>query len=109
MVITLLTRAGYTVIGARDGNEGKTKCVGHKPNLVITDIIMPGKEGLELITDIKKVLPDIKIIAISGGGRLGPENYLPQANSLGADCSFTKPLVNNNLLEAVDVLCNSIN
>ena len=60
-------------------------------DLVITDLIMPEQEGLETISRLKKEYTGIKIIAISGGGRIGPEAYLPAALELGADKVFSKP------------------
>jgi len=83
--------AGYEVIEAEDGREGMLKQGQQHADLVITDLIMPEQEGLETITLLKKQYPEIKIIAISGGGRIGPEAYLPAAQGLGADRVFSKP------------------
>ena len=73
-------------------------------DLVITDLIMPEQEGLETITSLKKEYPGIKIIAISGGGRIGPEAYLPAAQELGADRVFSKPFDVRELAETVKEL-----
>ena len=76
------------------------------PDLLITDIIMPEKEGLETILELRKKYPELKIIAISGGGRISPEGYLPGAKLLGADLVFQKPLVQKEFMQAVSILLN---
>jgi DNA-binding NarL/FixJ family response regulator len=68
---------------------------------VITDLIMPEQEGLETITALRRDYPGLKIIAISGGGRIGPEAYLPAARELGADRVFSKPFDVQELAETV--------
>jgi len=83
--------AGHEVIEAADGREGMFKQRKQQADLVITDLIMPEQEGLETITLLKKEYPLVKIIAISGGGRIGPDAYLPAAQELGADRVFSKP------------------
>ena len=67
---------------------------------------MPEKEGLETIMELRKKHPKLKIIAISGGGRFGPEGYLPGAKLLGADMVFQKPLMQKEFLSAVASLLN---
>ena len=86
--------------------DGKTIIEKNKPDLVITDIIMPEKEGLETILELRKNHPGLKIIAISGGGRIGPQGYLPSAKYLGADMVFQKPLVPKEFSAAVAKLLN---
>lgn len=83
--------AGYEVIEAGDGREGMLKQRKQRADLVITDLIMPEQEGLETITSLRREYPELKIIAISGGGRIGPDAYLPAAQELGADRVFSKP------------------
>ncbi|PIE57839.1 MAG: response regulator [Desulfobulbus propionicus] len=95
---------GYEVLEAVDGLDGMVKQHQYKADLVITDIIMPEQEGLETITALKKEYPGLKIIAISGGGRIGPEAYLPAAKELGADRVFSKPFDVKELAEAVKEL-----
>ena len=74
----------------------------------ITDIIMPKKEGLETIVDLKADFPEVKIIAISGGGRLGPETYLELAGGFGANRLLNKPFGHEELLEAVQDLLGEV-
>ena len=71
---------------------------------MLTDIIMPKKSGIALITEVKNKHPHMEIIAISGGGRLDPIGYLDLSESLGASISFTKPIDNTALLMAIDLL-----
>jgi len=96
--------AGYQVAEASNGREGMRLQQKVMADLVITDLIMPEQEGLETITELKTRYPRIKIIAISGGGRIGPEAYLPAARELGADRVFSKPFDVKELAEAVKEL-----
>lgn len=83
--------AGFEVMLAENGKVAMQKQSARPADLVITDLIMPEQEGLETISQLKKEYAEIKIIAISGGGRIGPEAYLPAALELGADKVFSKP------------------
>lgn len=96
-----LSRAGHEVSGAGNGNEC-LKSLGAAPfDLVITDIIMPDKEGIETIIEVRRTHPEVKIIAISGGGRVGPESYLLTAKGLGAMDTLQKPFTTEQLLATV--------
>lgn len=101
MLKQLLERQGYTVTTAPDGNKGIQLFQDEGARLIITDLIMPVKEGIETIAELTKTHPDVKIIAISGGGRLKPESYLNLAETFGALRSFTKPINREELLSAV--------
>jgi DNA-binding NtrC family response regulator len=72
-----------------------------KPDVLITDIIMPDKDGIEIIIEAKKVLPNIILIAISGGGRIDSESYLNTAKYLGADATLKKPFTHKELLDCI--------
>jgi len=97
----MLEREGYEILEAPDGAEG-IKIYREEPtDIVITDILMEGKEGIETIRELKKDFPDVKIIAISGGGRIEPESYLNMAQKFGALQTLTKPFDRKELLEAV--------
>jgi len=96
--------AGYEVMAAENGKVAMEMHRKNPADLVITDLIMPEQEGLETISSLKKNFTDIKIIAISGGGRIGPEAYLPAALELGADRVFTKPFDIKAVLTAVQEL-----
>ena len=102
MLQQILEREGYNVVKALNGKEA-IKIYREKPtDLIITDIIMPEKEGIETIRELIKGYPNIKIIAISGGGYLlGAEDYLHMAKLLGAQGTLTKPIEREKLLKTV--------
>jgi YesN/AraC family two-component response regulator len=104
MLKKMLEKAGYEVDLASNGKEGMELFEQHSADLVITDIIMPDKEGLEIILEMKKQRPDLKIIAISGGGRISPESYLECAAHFGAARVFQKPFKQKELVSAVNEL-----
>ncbi len=104
MVKRLVEKAGYTAELASNGEEGIMMIEEASFDLVITDIIMPRKEGIEIITAIRKDYPEIRVIAMSGGGRFTPEGYLRSAKILGADRVFTKPFNHREMMEAIDEL-----
>jgi len=104
LIETILVRAGHRVLSARDGYSGIALCLAHRPDIIVTDILMPDKDGLAMINDLKQELPGLKIIAVSGGGSYGPDDYLRQAERLGADFSFTKPFEKAEFIAAVDEL-----
>ncbi len=97
----LLAHDGYEVLTAESGNEGIDIHKKQAVDLIITDIIMPGKNGIETIVQFRCDYPDVKIIAISGGGMLVPEEYLTMAGAVGADKTITKPFEMSDLREAV--------
>ncbi|MBI9084117.1 MAG: response regulator [Desulfobacterales bacterium] len=98
---SLLVRAGYEVAVAADGKEGLEAYRQTPADLIITDLIMPEKEGIEMILELHQEFSGLKIIAISGGARIAPENYLRMAETLGACRTFSKPVDRNALLTAV--------
>ena len=97
----ILQQEGYEVVDAPDGLEGVRLYRENPADLVITDIIMPEKEGLEIIRELRTDFPEVKIMAISGGGRIGPEPYLQIAERLGAKSILTKPIERDELIGAV--------
>ena len=100
-VARMLRRGGYDVVLAEDGDEGLRLFRSENPELVITDIIMPEKEGLEAIREICRLRPDAKIIAMSGGGRIANVDFLSMAGRLGATEIIRKPFDPATLLDAV--------
>ena len=82
---------GYVVHEAANGNEGLARIAEAAPDVVITDILMPDKEGIETILELRRSHPKIRIIAISGGGRTGNKDFLRTAKHLGADRTLAKP------------------
>jgi len=100
----ILELEGYSVLEAGDGDSGIAMVGQNEIDLIITDIIMPGKEGIETIFELRKATPEVKIIAISGGGRMGPTGYLELARKFGADRAFAKPFGRKELVDAVTEL-----
>ncbi len=103
-LVDVLRRAGYEVEAAADGRAGVELFRARAMDLVITDIIMPEKDGIETIMDLRRDNARLKVMAISGGGRTEPENYLNSARLLGADVTMKKPFSNKELLAAVSEL-----
>ena len=101
MLKLMLERDGYEVVEAPDGMEGIRIYRQNPVDLIITDLIMPNKDGIGMIIDLKKEFPDVKIIAMSGGGLNKPEGYLEGAKKLGAACTLTKPINREEMLRAV--------
>jgi DNA-binding response OmpR family regulator len=97
----ILRDEGYEVLTAGDGVRGMMVFRREQPDLVITDIIMPDQEGIQTITEMRKDRPDAKIIAISGGGRIGNIDYLKIALVLGARNIIPKPFDADELLLVV--------
>ncbi len=109
-ICKILISAGHSIVAAGNGQECLTE-INNNPDIsvVITDLLMPKKEGIETIIDIKKTWPQIKILAISGGGRIEPEFYLKNAGALGADLTLKKPFTRHDLLRATEELYTSKN
>jgi two-component system, chemotaxis family, chemotaxis protein CheY len=99
-----LTAAGHQIILAGDGKQGVKAFTEIKPDLVITDILMPEKEGVETIGDIRKLNAKMPIIAMSGGGRVGNMSFLAIAKQFGANRTFAKPFELDEVLDAVTEL-----
>lgn len=101
-VMRILQTAGYTVITANDGLEGIDKFRKEMPDLVISDIIMPQQEGIGTIRQILAERPGTKIIAISGGGRIGNTDFLQIARKMGAIDALPKPFDPDDLLGRIN-------
>jgi DNA-binding response OmpR family regulator len=101
MIRLILERAGYEVDEAADGVEGIKRFREKPADLIITDLIMPNKDGIGMILDLKKEFSAITIIAMSGGGLNRPEGYLRGAKKLGAAYTLSKPISRQELLRAV--------
>ena len=97
----LFEKNNYEVLEAANGIQGIKLFNEQHPDLIISDLIMPEKEGLETIREIKKSNPDVPIIAISGGGLADPKIYLNIARNLGAVRTFSKPIDNEILLSTI--------
>ena len=97
-VMRILQSAGYTVVTANDGLQGFDMFRKEQPDLVVSDIIMPQQEGIATIRQILAERPSTKIIAISGGGRIGNTDFLQIARKMGAVDALQKPFDPDDLL-----------
>ena len=88
----LFERIGCSVSVAENGNVALAEIVARMPDLIVLDIIMPEKEGLEILIQMKRKHPEVKIIAISGGGRKHIDDLLVIADRFGADVVLKKPI-----------------
>ncbi len=100
----VFTRNGYDVSTASNGNEGLDSFRKNQADIILTDIIMPEKDGLETLMELLKEFPKAKVIAMSGGGRNMFEGYLKIAEGLGAKKIFLKPFDLDELLAATSEL-----
>jgi DNA-binding NtrC family response regulator len=91
VIFQLLQDGGHTLTMAENGREGVALFRANRPDLVITDIIMPEQEGIETLKQIRQIQPDAKVVVVSGGGRLGNEPYLDVARAMGALDTIEKP------------------
>lgn len=101
MLVFALKRLGHLVTEASDGEAGVRLFRQDPPDIVITDLVMPHKEGLETITDLRKVSPETPIIAMSGN-RLDSNLYLDIASKIGARVTLGKPFTIERLLREID-------
>lgn len=101
VLIEVLEGEGYQVVSADNGRHGVDLFRSEKPDLVITDLIMPEKEGIETIREIRTDSPAARIIAISGGGRSYSADYLKLARALGASDVIKKPFDPDDLAATV--------
>ncbi|MBM7867928.1 DNA-binding response OmpR family regulator [Heliobacterium gestii] len=97
----VLEQAGYEVYVAREGDEGLRIINSQEVDLVITDIFMPGKEGLETIMEMRRIAPTLAIVAISGGGERGNYSFLNTAKMMGALDTLRKPFRREQFLVVV--------
>lgn len=101
----VLVNAGYEVVEASNGAEGIRYFHQNPADMIVTDIIMPEKEGIETIIELKKAFPHVKLIAMSGGGWYGTDIDFDMAKRLGAR-TLDKPFA---LQELLDVVCDLLN
>ena len=103
-VSMLFQKTGYQVRTATEGTAALSLFRTEPFDAVITDLIMPGMEGLETMMHLRRLQPGIKIVVMSGGGFTSAEDYLNVAKQLGAAKTLVKPFTNNEILESVAAL-----
>jgi DNA-binding response OmpR family regulator len=96
-----LEEAGYRVLEAGDGREGLQKFAAERPDVVLTDVIMPTIEGIETIIEMRKIDANARIIAMSGGGRLDAADVLGVASKFGTNATIRKPFRMAEMLNVV--------
>jgi CheY-like chemotaxis protein len=101
MLCSILRRAGYDVIEAEDGDQVSDACAAQCPDLVLIDIIMPNREGVETIAALREIYPELPIVAMSGGGRAGSSAFPDFSGKAGANRMLMKPMRNAELLSAI--------
>jgi DNA-binding NtrC family response regulator len=97
----VLTGAGHRVVGAGNGKEASKALTIGAFDVVLTDVIMPEKDGMQVISELRKKFPEVRIIAMSGGGHVSRDQYLKIAKGLGAHAVLEKPFANQKLLDTV--------
>ena len=93
---------GHAVLMATNGREGLEVFGAERPDLVITDVLMPDMEGIETIRELRRIAPELKIVVISGGGRVNNVDYLELARKFGAAAALRKPF-------PLDEFCRVVN
>jgi DNA-binding NtrC family response regulator len=101
MLRTMLEREGYEIETARDGKEAARSYRARPADLILTDLIMPEQEGLGLILELRREFPDVRVVVMSGGGKVSAEEYLPIARKLGAVEALQKPFSRSELIRAI--------
>ena len=104
LIERILSQAGHRVRSAANGRVGLQLFEANRPDLVITDIVMPQQEGVETIHALRRAGYALPIIAISGNGMDAGAEYLRIAGRIGADRTLSKPFRVNELLEVVEAL-----
>jgi CheY-like chemotaxis protein len=101
LVSRVLIDAGYKVVCAADGQEASRALSRAAFDLILTDVIMPEKDGMQVISEARRMRPDMRIVAMSGGGHLARDQYLKMAKALGAHAVLEKPFGTEVLVETI--------
>ncbi len=96
-----LKAMGFDTIEIEDSRQVRGILATHPVDTVVVDIVMPEKDGVEVISEIREGWPNVRIIAISAGGRVGPKLYLELARQIGANVCLSKPVRTEQLRAAV--------
>jgi len=102
-IADMLTEMGCEVVTAPDVDTGLARIAEFKPEAVVADILMPERDGLNLIMELHPQRDDIRIVAITGGGRLGAGPVLNMAQGLGAHATLVKPFSSDDLRTALQL------
>jgi CheY-like chemotaxis protein len=102
LLCLMLEAAGHNVVAAEDGIQAPKVLAAQPIQVVITDLLMPERDGLEFIAEIRKKFPGVKIIAMSGGGHIARDSYLRIAKNFGAHVLLEKPFSQSGVLGAIE-------
>jgi CheY-like chemotaxis protein len=100
----MLSTCGHTVATAEDGLQAPKVMATRHIDVVITDLLMPERDGLEFITELRRKYPSVKIIAMSGGGHIARDSYLRIAKTFGAHFMLEKPFSQADVVGAVEAV-----
>jgi len=106
LVRRLLEREGYFIVEAKDGEEGIGLFRADPCDMIITDLVMPVKDGLKTILDVREFAPTVPILAISGGGTIAKERYLSAAGFIERVERLAKPFTREELVDLVRRMLN---
>ncbi len=101
LLCRMLEQDGYAAAAASGGDQALRRIAAGAPDLVITDMVMPGMDGFEVMQRLRRLAPQTGILVMSGGGRLGFDRYLETARRLGASAVLRKPFTRAEMLDAV--------
>ena len=104
LLAIMLETSGHSVITAEDGVQAPKVMASRPIDVVITDLLMPERDGLEFITEVRKKFPTVKIIAMSGGGHIARDSYLRIAKTFGAHYLLEKPFNQASVLGAIEIV-----
>ncbi|HEY1792243.1 MAG TPA: response regulator [Opitutaceae bacterium] len=104
LLCLMLQAAGHTVVTAENGIEAPKILASQSVDVVISDLLMPERDGLEFITEVRKKFPSVKIIAMSGGGHIARDSYLRIAKNFGAHVLLEKPFSQSGVLGAIEAV-----
>jgi CheY-like chemotaxis protein len=101
LLTRILAREGFDVVEADSGKVALARMREEPFDVVVTDIVMPDTNGIEVITALRRSYPNTKIVGISGGGQIKSSSYLEMASMIGANVTLAKPFTPNELISAV--------
>lgn len=101
---TLLRACGYAVTALASGLKIEAAIAAHRPDLAIIDILMPDRDGIEIVIALRQHFPDLPVLVVSGSGEIGGLSFLTMARSLGAAEALAKPFDGEKLLDTVEAL-----
>ena len=105
LLTIILESCGHRVVSAQNGFDALKVMADTDVEVVLTDLLMPERDGLEFITDLRKKYPQVRIVAMSGGGHIGQEAYLRIAKGFGAHFLLEKPFDQAHILSAIEAAC----